>query len=257
MYDQQMNKLLHPYLDHAGILAFAHRGGAGEHPENTMRAFESAAALGYRYLETDARLTRDGVLVAFHDERLERVSDGEGLVGALPWSELSRVRVGGEPVVRLDELLESFPEARFHIDIKHWVAVNSTLELISRMGCAARICIGSTSDLLLGRVRKWRAGGQGVCTATGPLGVVAIKGRVLGLPLGSDADCVQVPCRHRGIPVVTQIFIDTCHALGKPVHVWTIDDPEQAQRLIAMGVDGLMTDQPSMLKTVLVGMGRW
>ena len=88
-----MIKTRHPYLDHPGILAFAHRGGAEEHPENTLRAFTAAVNMGYRYLETDVHITADGVLLAFHDDRLDRVSDGSGLIQALPWSVVRQARV--------------------------------------------------------------------------------------------------------------------------------------------------------------------
>ena len=108
-----------PYLDHPGILAFAHRGGAGDAPENTLPAFALAADLGYRYFETDAHLTADGVVVAFHDDVLDRVTDGTGAIAHLPWADVAQARVGGQPIPRMDELLETFPAARVNIDPKH------------------------------------------------------------------------------------------------------------------------------------------
>ena len=95
-----------PFLDHPGPLAFAHRGGAGEWPENTMPAFEHAVGLGYRYVETDVHATADGVLVAFHDDALDRVTDRTGKIADLPWSYVAEARVDGrEPIPRLDDLL--------------------------------------------------------------------------------------------------------------------------------------------------------
>src|SRR4051812_12435948 len=96
-----------PYLDHPGVLAFAHRGGAGDGPENTLSAFARAVEVGYRYLETDVHVTADGVLVAFHDDVLDRVTDRTGRIRELPWSEVSEARVGEEPIPLLEELLEA------------------------------------------------------------------------------------------------------------------------------------------------------
>src|SRR5690606_14437738 len=112
------------FLDHPGPLAFAHRGGAGAWPENTMPAFQGAIDLGYRYLETDVHLTADGVLVAFHDDRLDRVTDRAGLISELTYDEVAAARVDGrEPIVVFEDLLRSFPDARFNVDPKHDAAV--------------------------------------------------------------------------------------------------------------------------------------
>ena len=111
----------YPFLHWPGPLAFAHRGGASEAPENTMPAFEHAVRLGYRYLETDAHVTADGVLIAFHDDRLDRVTDRTGVIAELPWSEVQQARVDGrEPIPLLEDLLDGVarragehrPEAR-------------------------------------------------------------------------------------------------------------------------------------------------
>ena len=254
-----MKEPLHPYLDYSGILAFAHRGGAEEYPENTMRAFSAAVDMGYCYLETDAHLTADGKLLAFHDDCLDRVTDGEGKVSDLPWAVVRQSRVAGsEPIVQLEELLESFPCARFNIDIKAWPVLLPTLHLVHRMGIWDRVCIGSFSDLRLGRVRNWLlGGGRPPCTSMGPMGVMAIKAKEFGLPARTGAQCAQVPVRHWGMKVVTKEFVEAAHSLNVQVHVWTIDDPVEMRKLIDLGVDGLMTDKPSVLKQVLVDMGKW
>ena len=107
------------FLDGPTPLAMAHRGGAIEHLENTMPAFEACVALGYRYIETDVRVTADGVLVVFHDATLERVTDQKGRVEHLSWDEVSRARIGGrEPILRLEDLLGAWPDVRFNLDIK-------------------------------------------------------------------------------------------------------------------------------------------
>src|ERR1700752_216618 len=114
----------YPFLEPDGVLAFAHRGGALEAPENTMRAFAYAVALGYRYLETDADATWDGVLIAFHDDKLDRVCDAKGKIEELTGDEISRARIGGsEPVPLLEDLLTRWPDVRINIDPKHDAAL--------------------------------------------------------------------------------------------------------------------------------------
>jgi glycerophosphoryl diester phosphodiesterase len=103
----------YPFLEHDGPLAFAHRGGAAGGLENSMAAFGRAVDLGYRYLETDVHATADGVLLAFHDSTLDRLTDRRGRVARLPWSEVSRARIGGvEPIPLLEDLLEAWPDIR-------------------------------------------------------------------------------------------------------------------------------------------------
>lgn len=109
----------HPFLDHPGPLAFAHRGGAADGPENTLAQFRRAVAAGYRYLETDVHATADGRLVAFHDAVLDRVTDASGRIADLPWDRVRLARVGGrEPVPLFEELLAAFPGARWNVDVK-------------------------------------------------------------------------------------------------------------------------------------------
>jgi glycerophosphoryl diester phosphodiesterase len=107
------------YLDHPGPIPFAHRGGASEAPENTLPAFQRAVDLGYRYLETDVHATRDGVLLAFHDRVLDRVTDHTGAIAELTYAEIAEARIHGlDPIPRLSELLAEFPDVRFNVDVK-------------------------------------------------------------------------------------------------------------------------------------------
>jgi len=113
------------YLDHAGPIPFAHRGGASEHPENTMPAFEHAVTLGYRYLETDAHATADGVLVAFHDNVLDRVTDRTGAIADLPWETVRQARLGDAGIPLMEDLLTAWPDVRVNIDLKHEATTGS------------------------------------------------------------------------------------------------------------------------------------
>lgn len=248
-----MPSATHPYLDWPAPIAFAHRGGASEAPENTMPAFERAVELGYTYLETDVHVTADGVVVAFHDADLSRTCGRPGLIGDLPWSELSTVRVDGrEPIPLLEDLLDSFPGARLNIDCKADSAVAGLAAAIRRTSSLDRVCLGAFSDRRLRRLRTLL--GTGVCTSYGPAQVAALRlsRRVVG---GGQA--VQVPTRAGRVVVVTEQFVRTAHRRGLQVHVWTIDDPDEMRRLLDLGVDGIMTDRPGVLKDVLTDRGAW
>ena len=245
------------------FVALAHRGGAGYGPnvgrENTVHAFAQAIALGYRYLETDVHATADGVLAAFHDEILERVTDAAGRVAALPWSEVSQARVAGtDPIPTLDELLETFPEARFNIDIKSDGAVKPLVRALRRHGAETRVCVGSFG---IHRIRAFRRmAGPEVATAASRLGVAwyafAPVARRLADPVGV---ALQIPPRTFAdrLPLLTRSLVEIAHRSGRVVHVWTINDRAEMERLIDLGVDGLVTDRIDILKDVLERRGLW
>jgi glycerophosphoryl diester phosphodiesterase len=246
-----------PFLDHPGPIPFAHRGGAGEWPENTMPAFEGAVALGYRYVETDVHVTSDGVLLAFHDDVLDRVTDGLGRIGDLPWRDVRRVLVDGrEPIPTLEDVLGTWPEVRVNIDPKHDAAVQPLVDVLRRTGSISRVCVGAFSDRRLGRIR--RLAGSALCTALGPTGVARLRAASYGVPVGAlPAPCAQVPVRKQGVPIVDRRFVAAAHRRAMAVHVWTIDDAAEMERLLDLGVDGIMTDRPAVLKDVLQRRNQW
>jgi len=249
------------YLDHPGPIPFAHRGGASENSENTMAAFESAVAMGYRYLETDVHATADGVVVAFHDDVLDRVTDRTGRIEDLPWSAVSRARVGGRDghgVPRLEDVLATWPHVRVNIDAKTDTAVAPLVEVLRHAQAFDRVCVAAFSDRRLGRFRRL-TGGQ-VCTSLGPGEVARLRvaswGGVTGLGPIVGA-CAQVPVRYGRVRLVDRRFLAAAHRLGLHVHVWTVDDAVEMKLLLDLGVDGIMTDRPAVLKEVLQERGRW
>lgn len=182
------------YLDAPTPLAMAHRGGAIEHLENTLPAFQACVDLGYRYLETDVQITADGTLVAFHDATLERVTDRTGRVDALPWSELADARIGGrEPIMRLEDLLGAWPDVKFNLDIKAAGVLAPLVRLVHKMGVADRICLGSFSDARIAAAR--RLFGPAVCTSLGPRGVAAL--RLSSYSPGPPGSCASRPVAPR------------------------------------------------------------
>lgn len=246
-----------PFLDHPRPIALAHRGGAEEGPENTMAAFENAVRLGYRYIETDVRVTRDGVALAFHDERLERVSDRSGAVSDLIWSELRGTRVHGrEPIPRLDEVLGTWPDVHFVIEPKCDQAVVPLVDAIRRVDALDRVCVGSFSDSRVERVRKLL--GPKLCTSLGYRGVLRLRLASYGLPVGEFVEAAaNVPMRYHGVPVVDRLLLAAARKHGLKVQVWTVNDEAEMERLIDLGVDGLITDRPGALKAVLARRRLW
>jgi glycerophosphoryl diester phosphodiesterase len=249
-----------PYLDHPLPLAFAHRGGAADGLENTMTAFARAVELGYRYVETDVHATVDGRLVAFHDRTLDRVTDVVGAIAELTWEQVAGARVSGtDSVPLLAEVLDTWPELRVNIDVKSDAAVDLLADTVRRTGSLDRICVGSFSDARLMRVRA--ALGPRLCTSLGPRGVLRLRAASLlgrGRSGGtSGVPCAQVPPRAAAVPVVDRRFVERAHRLGMQVHVWTIDDPAEMNRLLDLGVDGIMTDELATLREVYASRGLW
>jgi glycerophosphoryl diester phosphodiesterase len=245
----------HPYLDHPGPLAFAHRGGAADGLENTLRQFRRAVEAGYRYIETDVHATRDGKLVAFHDATLDRVTDGAGRIADLPWED-ARV-AGEEPVPLFEELLETFPGVRWNIDVKAEPALGPLLELVRRHDAWDRVCVGSFSEARV--VRAQRLAGPRLATSYGTRGVLGLRLRSWGLPAAPRRSAVaaQVPEAQSGVRVVDHRFVRAAHARGLQVHVWTVNDPDRMHRLLDLGVDGIMTDHIDTLRKVMEGRGVW
>jgi len=260
------------YLDAVrpgSVLAMAHRGGA-MHPdltgaENTMHAFRHAVGLGYRYLETDVHATSDGVLLAFHDAALDRVTDHAGLVADHTAEQVALARIAEvHAVPTMAELLAAFPDCHFNIDLKSATAVTPLVELLDQRGAHDRVCVGSFSGRRLHAFRRATAGR--VATSATPAEVTAM--RFSPVHPRRRAAVMQVPWRHkrRRVTVTTPAFVRRAHRAGMQVHVWTgeknsqwvsIDDAESMHSLLDMGVDGLITDRTDVLKDVLIRRGQW
>jgi glycerophosphoryl diester phosphodiesterase len=250
----------HPYLDWPGPIPFAHRGGTSEAPENTMPAFEHAVSLGYRYLETDVHLTADGVLVAFHDPDLLRTCGVERRIVDLTAAQLSDVRVDGRASIPLMvELFDRFPDARFNIDCKSDSAVGALVRLIREREAIDRVCLGAFSHARLVKLRSLL--GRRLLTCMSPQEVASL--RLRGRLGGTALRVAQVPVRYgrpsgpRGLTIVTPRFVRSAHRRGVPVHVWTINEPASMNQLLDLGVDGIMTDRPEVLRSTLQTRGAW
>lgn len=238
-------------------IAFAHRGFSADKPENSMAAFEAAVALGYRHLETDARATADGVAIAFHDFQLDRITNSLGRLSDLPWEVVQKARIlGSEPIPLLEDVLAAFPHCTINLDVKSHDAIGPALDAIRRTNSATRIRIAGFSHRRLTLLRS--AVGPSVASALTPreIAVLARAPRLFRKPDGADW-AAQLPTGPRRLPLVTPRFVENAHRLGIEVHVWTVNDRDEMARLLDLGVDGIMTDEALVLKTLLEQRGEW
>ena len=246
-----------PFLDHLGPIPFAHRGGAGVFPENTLPAFQNAVDMGYKYLETDVHSSKDGKVFAFHDDSLERVTGHIGKISDMTAKEISKIEINGSAKIpTLSEILETLPEAKINIDPKADSVVVPLINLLKHTNSVSRVCIGSFSDKRIKQIHKEL--GDGLCISAGPKAVMKFfAGKFRSSTSKPEYDCLQVPQRSGPIKIVTHDFINKAHSRGLQVHVWTVDDQKEMNELLDLGVDGLMTDEPATLKNVLLERDEW
>lgn len=229
--------------------------------ENSIHAFTNAVQLGYRYLETDVHTTADGVCVAFHDSRLDRVTDRTGAIAELPWSEVRQARIGGQDAIpTLDELLDTFTDQRFNIDIKAPGAIEPLASIIEAHRAQSRVCVGSFTGSSLRAFR--RLVGTRVATSVSQLGVAWTRfAPLIPRVLPAAGLALQIPIATkiagREVRLLSPSLIVAAHAAGRQVHAWTIDDRNLMHELLDLGVDGLISDRIDILKEVLIERGLW
>lgn len=256
-----------PYVTHERPLSFAHRGGAGLAPENTLVAYANGLALGADALELDIHTTRDDQIVVIHDPTLDRTTDGAGAVASYTLDELRRFDAGyrftpdggqtypyrgqGVTIPTLREVFARFPDVRVNIDLKQDTPTSGERlwELTQEMGAEDRIMVGAFEPTTMTAFRRL-TGGR-VATAASPREVrtFLLLGVLFRAPgwLRPAYDALQVPEVYRGVRVVSPGSIAAAHYLGLDVHVWTVDDRPTMDRLLDWGVDGLMSDRPDIL----------
>ena len=246
---------VHPYFKDFTFAGFVHRGGAEETIENTLDAFKYSAGLGFVYMETDVQATSDGEIVVFHDSDLKRMAGVNKKIEDLSFQEVKQIKLMGKTnIPSLNEVLYNFKDLRFNVDIKTELAVEQTVKIVSSHKAFDRVCLASFSSKRLNRIRK--IAGSRCCTSMGSSEIVFERINSLGLSFKKSlGKCAQVPITQWGIPLVTPKFIKYVQEQNKFIHVWTIDKEDEMKRLISLGVDGIMTDRPKVLKKVLEDRG--
>jgi glycerophosphoryl diester phosphodiesterase len=258
-------------------ILYAHRGAAAEEPENTLPSFRRALEVGADAIETDAHLTVDGHVVLSHDptagrmaavpREIRRATLAEVQQWDMGWGFLSGVsgHAGttrpfagrGYRMPTLDEALEAFPSVFFNVDAKQRnpPMVEALLATIRRHDAEDRVRIASFRADTLREVRARGYRGQTGLAQIEVARLVFTPTPLLRLsPLGGQA--AQLPTRAGRIDLTRRAFIDKCHALGLRVEYWTIDDPIEARRLLELGADGIMSDDPRGVASVFEGVTR-
>ena len=247
-----------PFFDSPLPRIFAHRGFAapgGEIVENTIPAFAAALELGAHYLETDVHASSDGVAIVSHDPDLGRLTGVNSLVSAHTLAELRAIELGGGATFSsLAEVLDTFPDARFNIDIKSKDAVSPTIEAVRAIGAGKRALLTSFSERrrmgavrAIPRVATSASAGRFLrALIAGKVGLTSEVRRAL-----AEVDAVQVPERALSLAVTTPVFVQQLHEADVEIHVWTINDSDAMNRLLDLGVDGIVTDRTDIAMTVL------
>ena len=251
----------------------AHRGDSRNYPENTLPAFRSAVEMGIDVVETDIHITKDGVLVIWHDPTLERNTDGRGRIEDHTLAELRTYDAGytftrdggktypfrgkGVKLITLSEALELCPDERFNIDLKSQEPeiVDRFISVIREHKAENRICAASFH---LDNLKKLRKAAPDILTSITTLEVIPLllKEKLHMLPRSFDRKIIfQVPVRQYGITVVDRRFVEEMHKRDAVVMVWTINDESEMRRLFSIGVDTIMTDNPRLLIKVAEDMG--
>lgn len=252
----------HPFLEIGRVHVFAHRGGAGLAPENTVAACDAGLASGADGLELDVRLSADGIAVVHHDRGLERTTNLRGPVSAYTSSELAGAdagfRFGADGVTpfrgqaigipRLDEVLSRYRHVPIIIELKEDTRqlVEAVLAALRRTDALERVCVGSFSTRALRQVRTL-APAVATSAARTEVRWALYRSRWRWPIAKAEYLAYQVPEVSRGTRVVSPRFITDAHRAGLPVQVWTVDHPADARRLVSWGIDGLITDRPDLI----------
>lgn len=248
---------MHPFLSPDPPVIMAHRGGPHLGDENSDMAFARSVALGVRYLESDVRTTVDGVPILNHDSTLTRAALYQARVDELPWEEIARIELPeGGRILRLDEALTLWPGIRWNLDVKDDRSVAPTVAALTRARALDRVCVTSFSSARV-RVLREALGPEAATGATWREAAAVLRMPGAGRMLrprwrdGAGPVAVQVPPTMRGLPLLTRNSVSAAHGLGLQVHAWVINTPEQMRRMLDIGVDGLMTDDPATAVEVL------
>lgn len=244
---------------------YAHRGAAAERPENTMPAFERAVEIGVDALELDVHVTRDGVPIVTHDATAQRMCGAPAAWATLDLVDAQRLDAGwgfiaadgtrpfagqGIGVPTFEAVLEAFPSHLLNVDIKGDRAVAAMLDVIATRGAAERVTLASFDRATLAAVRKRGYAGTTGLARTEIATLLALPAAAWRM-LPRTGHAVQVPTHQGPIRFDRPAFIAKCHSLGLRVDFWTIDDPTEAARLLALGADGIISNDPAALVSVV------
>lgn len=240
------------FLKKKHFIGFAHRGANYLAPENTVEAFSLAVKLGFNYLETDVRASKDGIPFIMHDSNLLRMTGENFNINKLTSKDLATIKVKGESLIpKLQDIFEMFPEQNFNIDAKSKEVTEPLAEVIRKMNKFDHICIGSFSDRRIALTLK--ALNRHVCHSCGVAGSLKylFYSKMNKKPQRFTANCVQLPLYYNNYKIITEELISFTQKMGMKLHVWTINNEQAMNDLIRIGVNGIMSDNCQLLKKVM------
>lgn len=247
-----------------------HRGAAGSMPENTLASFARALEEGAAFVELDVHETRDGEVVVIHDETVQRTTDGAGAVREMRLSELQRLDAGfrftqdsgsthpfrgrGIRIPTLREFFSDFPRARATVEIKALSppGIEALMDLVEEFQRAPQVLVAAQDDSVMQAVRR-AVRARGLSMATG-FAMGEIRAFMAALwsgrepPSEAAGQAMQIPRRYEGRELVTPASVAAAHERDVEVHVWTVNEAEEMKEILAMGVDGIVTDYPARLR---------
>ncbi|HTT59697.1 MAG TPA: glycerophosphodiester phosphodiesterase [Acidimicrobiales bacterium] len=263
------------------VIAYAHQGGSFEGPSSTLAAIERALDAGASGIELDVHATQDRRLVVCHDDTVDRTTNRRGAIAEMTLEELRQVDnaywwiegdvvTPGRPdqdyqfrgrapadrrfgVATLEEVARTFPDVLLNLDIKGTAPEVQPYEEqladeITRLDLTGRVIVASFHDSAIQSFRRWA---PSVPTSAATDETADFYFSLDGERLAPSVVALQVPARYGTLDVVTESFVAGAHAAGIAVHVWTINDVDEMRRLVDLGVDGLISDRPSVLTSVL------
>jgi len=267
--------MLHSFFDVDRPIVIGHRGAAGDRPENTLVSFETALAQGAQILESDVHLSSDGVPILLHDPDLERTTDGRGEASNRTWAELGTLDAGirfedeagntpfrgkGIHIPSLEEAFERFPDARFNLEIKcaGVDGIRATLDLVERFDRSDRTLLAAGEDDIMRDLRAalpLRKTRPAIGASLQEI-VAAVTSALTGSVMPAGVMALQIPATFGDKPLATREFVEHAHENDVQVHVWTVNDLDEIEALLDVGVDGIVTDYPGKMTDWLKLVGR-
>lgn len=235
---------MHPFFK-SNFQPYIHRGKCDNFCENTIESFNESVKIGFKYIETDLRITADEKIITFHDKDLIRVSNVNKYVHDLSYKEIKKLDlIKGGSIPQLSDVLESFPDTKFNIDFKSPETLLPTLKVLDDHNAYDRVCLASFDSSTLKKVMALRPES---CISMGTFDAFVFK---VFKKFLHTVDCIQIPVKWKGIPVLSRNLIKFAHDNKIKVNIWTVNNEKEMIKLIDMGVDGIMSDDAMLLKKI-------
>ena len=228
------------------FIGLSHRGNSKKFIENSFEAFNSTVQMGYKYIETDLRMTLDKEVIAFHDSDLKRLFNLDLKVKDLTFNEIANLfKEKNCSLLTLEDILKKFPEIHFNIDLKVEEVIQDSIKVVADFNAFDRVCFASFHSSRTGKVLRYN---QNAIVSMGMKDVALFKFLKFN---NKNIKIIQIPLKWKGIKILTRNLIQKAHKNNLLVHVWTINDRKTINNLIDLGVNGIVTDEPELLMEIM------